>query len=262
MSQVIPVPLISSEQKLLVNVVHAYDTFSAIPHYQDLFHRLSSESLQTYHDVNEKFQAMLHLCYKSMHLFISSSPDFRVLTSAEQISLYQRNLHSLATLYAIFDLRDVLVLNNVNCLKVFSAIYGESMILPIRAINNQSDFDSTFVKIMFIIFAFSSNCFIVDAHRTIEPDSLLFGTHRLLGSQNVYVELMWNYLHDRYGHTDSIHRFVQLISLFVKVIEHSTTAYQMNHSYHVMANDIMKQIKHILSIDQYEVTPLWGKLEE
>lgn len=195
-----------------------------------------------------------------MHLFISSSPDFRVLTLAEQSSLYRRNLHSVVSFYSIFALRDVFVSNHVSCLRVFSAIHGEEMAPLMRSFHTQSQFDLTFVTLMLMILSFSSNCCLVDVHRGIHPDSLLFGTHRLLGSQNVYVELMWNYLNSQCGHRNSIYQFTRMMGLFVNVIERSTTTYQSHQSYHQMLDDIMKQIEPLLSINQHETRPLWGRL--
>ena len=252
--------LASSEQKLLNDVVHAYKMFRVVPHSEQIFHTLSSASSLTSYSVNNIFGSILHSCFQSMHLFISSSPDFRVLTLAEQSSLYQRNLHTLVSFYSIFALRDVFVSNHVNYLEVCTAIHGEEMALLMRSFHTQSHFDLTFVALMFMILSFSSNCCLVDVHRGIHRDSLLFGTHRLLGSQNAYVELMWNYLNNRCGYRNSIHQFIRVMGLFLNVIERSTTTYQRNQSYHQMINDIMEQIEPLLAMNQNEAIPLWGRL--
>lgn len=56
------------------------------------------------------------------------------------------------------------------------------------------EYDSIIIKLMLIILAFSSNCYMVHQHENINNDCLLLGTYRILGSQNMYVEILWKYM--------------------------------------------------------------------
>jgi hypothetical protein len=68
-----------------------------------------------------------------------------------------------------------------------------------RATPDTSASDLIFIKLILMKLTFSSNLFTVNEKKNFHEDNLLYGTFRLFGSQNVYVELMWNYMIYRYG---------------------------------------------------------------
>jgi uncharacterized membrane protein len=92
-------------------------------------------------------------------------------------------------------------------METFVTIYGLEFMLQVKRMNKQLDSSSIIVKVMLIVLAFSSNCFTVDTHKNIHNDSLLYGTHRLAVSQNVYIELSWKYMVHQYGYRNSVFRF-------------------------------------------------------
>lgn len=89
------------------------------------------------------------------------------------------------------------------------------MTVQTKRITKQLDFDSTIVKIMLMILAFLSCCLVSNVDENIYNDSLLLVTYRLLGYQNVFVELLWKYMIYRYGFYDTVHRFARLIMLLL-----------------------------------------------
>jgi len=68
-------------------------------------------------------------------------------------------------------------------------------------------------------------------------DSLLSDTYRLVGSQNVYVEISWKYTTYQYGYYDSALRFARLIKLFLDLIKYSVNAFMNNTTYHGAVTD-------------------------
>ncbi len=124
-----------------------------------------------------------------MRLFISSTPDFQVLSINEQQSLYERNLLGISSLSSNILFRDTDFLENSICYNSFIQFYGWETIKQIKYFIKQLDYDSTLHKLMLLIIVFSSNCLVVNVHKNIRNDSLILGTFRLYGSQNIYVEI-------------------------------------------------------------------------
>jgi hypothetical protein len=194
-----------------------------------------------------------------MELFISSSPDFRILTVSEQTSLFERNLLGVIGFYSTLFFRHTGILHSPECLKAFITIYGSDIMLSAKHVTEQLDSDSTLIKIILMIFAVSSTCLIVNTNATTERDSLLYGTFRLLGSQNVYVEILWKYMIYKYGYDESALRFTRLIKIFLCVMKKLAVAHTNNETHRKIVNDIVEKTKQTLITNTNEQTPLWGK---
>jgi hypothetical protein len=193
-----------------------------------------------------------------MRSFINCTPDFQILTITEQCSLFERNLNGIVNLYSAVVFHDTDVLKSSDCIRSFASIYGLEMMIQAMRINRELDHDLILIKLMLIILAFSSNCSIVNIPQVIHNDSLLSGAYRLLGSQNVYVEILWKYTTYRYGYYNSALRFARLIKLFLDLIKYSANAYMNNGIYHRLVNSINQQIKQLLFLNQNEQVTLWG----
>ncbi len=154
--------------------------------------------------------------------------------------------------------RDAGVINNAQCVKSFVTINGLEMMVEVIRINKQLDLDSTMIKLMLLIVAFSSNCSTVDLQPQACNDSLLFGTHRLLGSQNVYVEVLWKYITYKYGFYHAALRFDRLIKILLDLIHYSSNAYTNTPTYRHLVNDLMQNTKQLLIANQNTLVQLWG----
>ncbi|CAF1237877.1 unnamed protein product [Adineta steineri] len=254
-------PLNNSEWTLLSNVTHAHDTFSAIPQIRHAIYHLSaslSSSLDTSYNVTDVFETIT-LMYTSMQSFISSSSDFRILTINEQSSLYQRNLHGIVALCSILFLQATQIIDNPICVKTFSIIYGSEMMIQAIRMCKKLDTDVIIIKLMLLILAFSSNCFIINQQEDTQNDSFLNGTYRLLGSQNVYVQLLWKYMTYRYGYYHAARRFFRLIEIVLDLIKYSGAVYTYNDTHHGLVDNILGQAKQSLIVDYDKQKPLWGK---
>jgi hypothetical protein len=250
----------NSEWTLLSNVIHAHDRFSdnSITQIRHQIEDLSRSSLfTTSYNVSNVYETII-LMYKSMESFISSSPDFRVLTVNEQQSLVERNLHGVTALYRSLFFRATGIIDNSRCMEAFGTFYGSEMVLEAKRIDKQLGSDLTVIKLMLIVLAFSSNCFINYTKNKMHYDSLLSGTFRLFGSQNVYVELLWKYMIYRYGYYDSAISFFRLIEICLDLIKHFASAYANNEIHHDLVEDVVEQTKQLLINDQNEQRLLWG----
>ena len=250
--------LLDSEWTLLSNIVHAYDTYNTIAQMSRTIDSLSTLPVEMHTNVTNPLEIICQM-YTSMQSFIRSSPDFRILTLNEQTSLLERNLHGVTGFYSILFFRDTGILHNTTCMEAFINIYGLDAMLLAKRVNERLDPDSTSIILILLVSAFSSNSFIVNEHENMEHDSLLHGTFRLLGSQNVYVDLLGKYMIYRYGYNESIIRCSRLTQLFLCMLKNLAIIHANNETHRKIVADIIEMLKQSLTIDDNEQTPLWGK---
>jgi hypothetical protein len=242
-----------SNWTLLSNIVHAFDTFNPVSKVRCII-----EHINTQFGMELSLQLMSSI-YSSLESFVSSTPDFRVMTAAEQCSLIQRNMHGLWAFHSLFTFRESGIFDNATNEKAILPLYGTINVQRTKRITTQLDHDLTLVKLMLITLTFSSNFFTIIEDENMYKDSLLYGTFRLLGSQNVYAELMWNYMIYRYGFSESVQRFAALIKIILDSLKLASDIYENNRTHHLFADEIMEQTERLLTISDQENVSLWGK---
>jgi hypothetical protein len=209
-------------------------------------------------DLSDSFNLFASF-YTSAQSFVSSTADFRILTIAEQSSLFQRNLHGLFNLCGTFMLRDAGIFNNSRNESLIIPLYGKEIVRQAKQIVMRLDYDSTLVKIIHIIFAFSTNCYTVNYDANMYSDALLQGAFRLLGSQNVYTEILWKYMIYRYGYEQTIIRFAGLVKQMLDLINLSAGIYMNNPHHQILVDDLVEEAKTFLILNDNNDKPLWGK---
>jgi hypothetical protein len=197
--------------------------------------------------------------YTSLESFIKCTADFRVMSLAEQCSLFQRNMKGLLGFYCTFVFRESGVFHNQTTQNALLPLYGVSSVQKTKCITEQLDFDLVLVKLMLMTLAFSSNCFVVHEGDHAVRDGLLCGTFRLLGSQNVYAELLWRYMTYRYGFYESARRFNALIKVALDLLQLTSTIYDNNRVHQTFADQISEQSARTLTLNNNDDTPLWGR---
>jgi len=250
--------LIDSEWKMLSNILRAYDTYSIVAQVCQTIDNLSTLPVESQLTVIKPLEIVSQI-FTSIQLFISSLPDFRILTINEQTSLLERNLYSIIGFYSTLFFRNTGIFQNVKYMEAFTTIYGSEMMLLAKNVNERLDPDSTLIKLILIVFAFSSNGFILKKHENMGRDGLLFGTFRLFGSQNVYLELLWKYMVYRYGYNESVLRFSRFIQIYVCILKKLAIINENNEAHQNMVDGIIEKIKQSLTKNENEQIPLWGK---
>jgi hypothetical protein len=197
--------------------------------------------------------------YSSTESFIGCTADFQILTVGEKCSLYQRNLHGVLHLCATLILRLSGMFDSSMNDKILISVYGFDIWQQTKRIALQFDYDLTITKLTLLILAFSSNCYRVSEHENMHHDSLLYGTFRLFGSQNVYVETLWKYLIYRYDYYDASLRFARLIKHMLDLLKISEKAQQNNELHQNFLDEITESTKQSLVINENQFVPLWGK---
>lgn len=246
--------LTSTEWTLLSNVVHAVDKFSVVPTLRQII--CNSYSMQN--DLNQSFDLFASF-YTSARSFINVTADFRVLTVAEQRSLYERNLHGLFNYSGTFMLRESGMFDTVQNENLIIPLYGENVVRQAKRVIERLDGDASLIKLMHIVFAFSTNCYTVNVNRSNDRDVLLHASFRLLGTQNVYLDAIWKYMLHRYGHDQSVRRFAGLIKHMLDLIILSSNIYLANPYHRVLVDDLVEREKGTLVLEQHDTQPLWGK---
>ena len=242
--------LTQTDWRLLSNIFHAYDKFHAC--------NLTKKSF-----VSQQSQTPLRLTAvehgtTAMRSFVSSIPDFQILTDYEQCSLLKRNWQAITGLSVLLILRDLPVFDCWEYTSNAIKVYGTEVVYRARKIRNRLDPDSTLNKLMLVIHAFSSSCLIVDVPRSKQNDSLILGTFRLLGSQNVYVELVWKYMIYRYGHRETVIRFASLVKSMLDMSSHLADSYVSSQSHHQYVEEMVGANKPSISTNSSSYVPLWG----
>jgi hypothetical protein len=250
--------LTSSDWRTFSNVLHAFDTFSILPTFHHILKSLSSTPCEIRYDTDDVLETIGSI-YTSMRSFISCTPDFQVLSVNEQQSLFERNLHGISSLCSNIYYRDTNFFENAKCYGSFASTYGSQMIDIGKRRIKSLDLDSTLLKFMLLIIAFSSNCFIVNIKDDVHNDSFLNGAFRLYGSQNVYVELLWNYMIYRYGFHETVLRFTRLVVYILDTVKYVSAVYISNEDHHDFVDDVIEQTKEELAISQNNIVPLWGR---
>jgi hypothetical protein len=218
---------------------------------------LSSLTVQSELD-GYKSLDIVDLSIRSMRSFLCSIPDFQILTAAEQCSLLQRNWHAVSGLNFILITRDSDLLDSSRFLSDGAVFYGNAAVSRAKRLKDRLDLDSTLIKVLLLILAFSSNCLIMEVPQVIQNDSLMLGTFRLLGSQNVFVELLWKYMTYRYGHDEAVIRFDHLIKKMLDTIDHVTETYANSEVHQSLMNDKLNNNNLLNSVRSNASVPLWG----
>jgi len=248
------------EWRLLSNVVFAFDKFIPIVQTRDTIDRLAIRSFEPNFDTSEILN-MFATFYTSTEAFIGSSADFQILTVNEKSSLYQRNIHGILNLCAIFLLRMAQVFDQPLKEHLITSVYGFEIFQQTKRIASQIDDDLIFIKLILLILAFSSNCYVVDRSTDDSTlnDSFINGTFRLWGSQNVYIELFWKYLLYRYDYLNAAIRFARMIKNLLDLLTISAQA-QSNHDvYQQFVDEVTVLTEQNLTLNENNVVALWGK---
>jgi hypothetical protein len=251
--------LSASDWTLISNVVHAFDTFNPISEIRRRIENLNispTSNLQI--DISQSFQFMSSSC-NSLQSFISSIPDFQVLTQNEQCSLFQRNMIGLLCLGGMYLMRESGIFDKPENEMIILPFYGREVIEQVKLICQQLSCDPVVFKLMLIALAFSSNCYTHHNRRNMNEDSLLLGTFRLLGSQNVYVELMWKYLIHNYSYIEAVQKFSTLIKQLLDTLKLSIDVYENNKVHQAFIDETIEQAETSSSINEKAIIPLWGK---
>ncbi|UJR32854.1 hypothetical protein I4U23_020316 [Adineta vaga] len=246
------------EWTLLSNVIHAYDKFESSSTISNTIKYLNNLPSELLFDVSHTHN-LFTIYYTTAQSFLASSPDYKILTTHEQCSLLKRNLNGLFIFCAEIVCRDLRMLENPLWLNMLTYTLGSDMIRRKQHLNSRLEQDNTLIKLMLIIIAFSSNCYMLDEQQSLFNDHLLRGTFRLFGSQNVFVEILWKYMIYRYGYRDAVRRFAALVKQTLDLISLVVNMYKSDKIHQYFVDDTIKVAISPVKLGEKDSIPLWGK---
>lgn len=250
--------LTNYEWTILSNVIHAYDKFDPTVKVIDDAKSLDILPREYLFDSTPTHN-LFTTYYTTARLFLASSPDYKVLTSEEQCSLLKRNLTGLFIFCAEINCRDLHMLDHPVWNNTLTYTLGSDLVERKRYLNNRLELDTTLIKLMLITIAFSSNCFMLDERQTIHNDHLLYGTFRLFGSQNVFVEILWKYMLYRYGYRDTVLKFTQLVKQTLDLISLVVNMYKSHQLNQFFVDNTVQIATSTPTLSENNTIPLWGK---
>jgi hypothetical protein len=250
--------LTASDHALISNIVFAFDAFSSVSQVRRTIETVTTSASSLQYDVSQSL-SIISSFYNSLQSFISSTPDYKVLTQAEQCSLFQRNMLGLLCIGGMYLMRESGIFDKPENEMILLPLYGTEVLQRAKHICQQLNSDSTLFKLMLVALAFSSNCYMLHNRGNIDKDSLLLGTFRLLGSQNVYVELMWKYLIHTYDFNIAVKKFSSLIKQLLDTLKFSLDLYENNQMHQIFIDDTIEQIEQSSILNETAGVPLWGR---
>jgi hypothetical protein len=248
----------TSDQILISNIVHAFDTFSPVADIRHTIALLNISASNFQYDVSQSL-GIMSIFYNSLQSFICSIPDFKVLTPTEQCSLFQRNMPGLLCLGGMYLMRESGIFDKPEHEMILLPLYGPDIMKQAKRICQQLHDDLVLLKLTLVALAFSSNCHMLHNRGNIDKDSLLLGTFRLLGSQNVYVELIWKYLIHTYNHQLAVQKFSTLIRQLLDTLNFSIYLHENNPIHQAFIDNIIEQMEKSSIATENAIVPLWGK---
>ncbi|CAF1347413.1 unnamed protein product [Adineta steineri] len=248
----------SSDWTIISNVIHAFERFNPVPEIRRTIETITTSASSFQFDLNRTLQ-MISSFSNCLQLFISSVPDFKILTTSEQWSLLQRNMFGLLSIGGIYLMRESGIFDKPENEMAVVPLYGNEVVQQAKLLSRQLDCDPTLLKLMLIAIAFSSTCFTNDNRGDTTKDSLLLGTFRLFGSQNVYVELLWKYLNHQYDYYEAAQQFSKLMKRLLDTIKFSAEIYENNQIYQRFIDSLLEEAEKSTVINDKTIIPLWGK---
>ena len=253
--------LSASDQILISNIIHAFDAFSPVPEIRDAIDLFNISPTDFQFDISQSL-CVMSIFYNSLQSFIGSIPDFKILTSVEQCSLFQRNMLGLLSLGGMYLMRASGVFEKPENEIILLPLYDPEVMQRAKVICQQMDDDPIPFKIMLVALAFSSNYYMLNDDGNINKDSLLLGTFRLFGSQNVYVELLWKYLVQTYGDYVAVQKFSTLMKQLLDTMTFAIDLYENNLIHQAFIDNIIEEMSNASLINEKATVPLWGKKYE
>ncbi|CAM4747335.1 unnamed protein product [Rotaria magnacalcarata] len=165
----------ASDRFLISNIAHAFDAFSPIGEIRRMMELVKTSPSNLQYNLSQSIQ-LLSLCYHDFQSSVSATHHFKILTSAEQCSLFQRNFVGILCGSGLCLLQESRMFDKTENESVVLLLYGTDVTEKIRHVTQQFNCDPIVMKLILITHAFSSNYYMIDSHGELDQDSLLFGS--------------------------------------------------------------------------------------
>ncbi|CAF3398433.1 unnamed protein product [Rotaria socialis] len=198
---------------VLSNLVRCFDENSGCKFVADFIEEQSALPLKLrfkYSSVNPFFTSMM----SKVQLVFEKNRDFLLLSQHDRTVLLKNTVEYTATIGGMFILRQSRLLDDCSFSQSAEMIFQPSGMIFIKRVIDQFDSDDTFIKLILVILAFATINYTVYS-KNIQID--LTNMKVILPIQDMYTELTWQYLVDKYGYQQAVKRFSNLLKCLFSV---------------------------------------------
>jgi hypothetical protein len=168
-------------------------------------------------------------------IYIRSNSHFCKLSSDDRL-VYLRNItENVQCLTTAISWHQSKIYNSQSFLNRYIELYGQNSVNMIQQIVKFIDPDIIINKLILSLFAFSNHLSIFISSMNIKS----FNTLAIFHIQNIYTEITWKYLIDKYSYTQSIQRFNNLIQCLLA----ATTSISDRQNIEQHANEITSLVE-------------------
>ncbi|CAF1132074.1 unnamed protein product [Rotaria magnacalcarata] len=220
----------------LSNLVRCFDENSGYKFVADFIEEQSALPLKLrfkYSSVNPFFASMM----SKVQLVFEKNRDFLLLSQHDRTVLLKNTVEYTATIGGMFILRQSRLLDDFSFSQSAEMIFQPSGMIFIKRVIDQFDSDDTFIKLILTILAFATINYTV-YRKNIQIN--LTNMKVILPIQDMYTELTWQYLVDKYGHLQAVKRFSNLLKCLFSVTKAIVEVHQVQKFTDII-NSIIEQ---------------------
>jgi hypothetical protein len=238
--------LTSSQWTLLSNLIHSYDESKLVSIAQQFINENNVVQYLGTIDLTLPIEFFTTV-YETSGAYLHSNGDLCTLSSDDRFTFLSSAAETVTCLGAVFSWSRSQLYNHKPFIDACIQIYGETSVIMIEHVLKFLDPDIVIAKLALSLFVFSNYISIFSSN--LPTQSL--NTLAIFHIQNTYAEITWKYLVYRYGHCQSIRRFMNLIQCLLAATDITYTA----HSIEQHVNDIellIEQTELALALDDIE----------
>ncbi len=212
----------NNQWNLLSNLVHSFDEYSGYSFVERFIQDQTALPLKLrfkHSSVNDFFTSML----SNVQLTFEKNRDFLLLSFHDRSILLRNTAEYTSSIGGMFLMRQAHLFDHPSFYNSAEIIFRPSAVACTRRVIDQLDSDNTFIKLVFVILAFSTmNYTIYSKSATVD----LINIKAILPIQDMYTELVWRYLLHKYDHYEAVMRFSNLIRCLLQVNNAIVEAHQ------------------------------------
>jgi hypothetical protein len=226
-------------------MIHAYDAMNLIPHVKYLLEQQASLPPKLRSKSSAIFD-ITKLFFSAFQPLLERTPYFHYLTIDTGRTLVRSNSATIGTINSFFIIREVHALDYPAFLTGCNTIYGQDTMESLKKFSGLLEQNGTFVKLMLLILAFSTNssALVFDSSDNMNSiSSSLF----IVNIQNMFITMFWKYLLYQYGSIEAIRWFNSFTKYILDVIQ---SMYERENAQHnVMVDTVIEETTRLLTLE-------------
>ncbi|CAF1673202.1 unnamed protein product [Rotaria magnacalcarata] len=197
----------ADQWNLLSNLIHCYDEHGGLPYAQHFIKEQNSLPLKCRFKcaaIGEFFRQMLH----EGQLIYEKNGDFLSLSSQDRSTLIHTTVKHTSCFGGTFILYQTQLMDYESFFQSGIILFGLPAMVSAKLLSDLFDSDMTLIKLVISILAFSTIDYVVyENTASVEMKKFI----EIIHVQDMYTDLSWRYLLYKYGHTEAVLRFSNLI---------------------------------------------------